>query len=48
MPKKKADPKPDSDLKEIQDWNKQIRERMKKAREATENASTSKKTRGDS
>ena len=48
MPKKKADPKPDSDLKEIREWNKKIRERMKKAREATENARASKKTRGDS
>lgn len=47
MPKKKADPKPDPDLKEVQEWNKKVRERMKKAREAAEDASTSQEIRSD-
>ncbi len=41
MPKKKAESKSDPDLKEVQEWNRKIRERMKKAREANQDASNS-------
>ena len=47
MPKKKADSKPDPDLKEVQEWNKKVRERMKRAREAEHAASTGKEIRGN-
>lgn len=47
MPKKKADSKPDPDLKEVQEWNKKVRERMKRAREAEQDASTGKEIRGN-
>ena len=39
MAKKKAESKADSDLKEIQEWNKKLRERIQKAKEASKDAS---------
>lgn len=48
MAKKKAESKADSDLKEIQEWNKKLRERIQKAKEASKDASNrNQKVRGD-
>ena len=47
MPKKKTESRPDADLKEVQEWNKKVRERMKKAREAGQDASSTEEIRGN-
>tara|TARA_R110002020_G_scaffold334665_1_gene549920 strand:+ start:327 stop:476 length:150 start_codon:yes stop_codon:yes gene_type:complete len=44
MAKKKAESKPGLTLEEIQEWNRKIRGRIKKAKEANKDASNSNKT----
>ena len=40
MAKKKAEKKAGLSLKEIQEWNKKLRERIQKAKEASKDASS--------